>query len=155
MYVSRRFALIIQDPATCTRAQASAARDMVEVLAATDTLQDCDRDDVAIAADWALQLLNTNAFFTMHPILILQVLSTCYHFSSPSSSHSNPSPLKAARLCFLLPPLLPSSTALSLHRAICRCCRHPCKYVRFLMFELVIFRCPIRPGLRPFACCRN
>ena len=155
MFVPRQFALIIQDPATCTRAQASAARDMVEVLAATDTLKDCDRDDVAIAADWALQLLNTNAFFTMHPMLIRQVLLTCYLFSSPSSWHSNPSPLKAARLCFLLSPLFPSSTALSLHRAICRCCRHPCKYVRLLIYELVIIRCPIRPGLRPFACCRN
>ena len=52
-------------------------------------------------------------------------------------------PLKAVRLCLLLPPPLPSPIVLSLHHAICRCCRHPCKHVRLLLFERVIFPCPI------------
>ncbi len=88
MLVSRKFASIVEDPAACARAQASAARALVEFLAKTDVPVDCDGGPVAVAADWAIRILNSHAFFTMHPTLVLQVLSSHCNLSSPFSSNS-------------------------------------------------------------------
>jgi len=88
MLVSRKFASIVEDPAACARAQASAARALVEFLADADAPADCDGGAVAVAADWAVRILNSHAFFTMHPTLVLQVLSSHCNLSSPFSSNS-------------------------------------------------------------------
>jgi len=70
MLVARKFASTVEDVAASASAQASAARDLVEVLAATGASSDCDCDAASVAAGWAIRLVNSKAFFTMHPTLV-------------------------------------------------------------------------------------
>ena len=76
-----RFALLVQDVSVSNRACALATNALVDALAETGALDDCDRDAAASAADWVNNILNSKTFFTNHPVLILQVF---FHRSSLS-----------------------------------------------------------------------
>ena len=127
-FATRRFRLLLQDPSASIRVHASATQTLVDTLAVVGASADLDDDSAAAASDWLNSLLNSNTFFTSHPSLIFQVPSLPpLFFDLLCFSHHL---LKAVRLCAILSPLLSSSSAVFLHRAIYRCCRHPCKHVR-------------------------
>lgn len=127
-FATRRFRLLLQDPSASIRVHASATQALVDTLAVVGASADLDDDSAAAASDWLNSLLNSNTFFTSHPSLIFQVPSLPpLFFDLLCFSHHL---LKAVRLCAILSPLLSSSSAVFLHRAIYRCCRHPCKHVR-------------------------
>jgi hypothetical protein len=74
-FATRRFRLLLQDPSASIRVHASATQALVDTLAVVGASADVDDESAAAAIDRLNSLLNSNAFFTSHPSLILQVPS--------------------------------------------------------------------------------